>query len=340
MGSARDCFKAEIKMKLFVLLIAVVGLVAAEHHPLSDEFIEEVNREATTWTAGRNFHRDTSINYLKGLLGVLTEKESSLPVLEIEDQDLMDLPTEFDARKQWPKCKSIGEIRDQSSCGSCWAISAAEMMSDRHCIHKDGELFHFSTADINSCCENCGDGCNGGYPSAAMNYWKREGVVSGGQYNSSQGCRPYSLPKCEHHVPGPLPNCDTYHFNTPRCVKKCEEGYAKKYEDDKRFASSVYSVRSVNKIMQEIMTNGPVQASFTVYADFPDYKSGVYKHVSGGALGGHAVRMLGWGEENGVKYWLMANSWNTGWGDKGFFKILRGEDECGIESQIDTGIPK
>ena len=50
--------------------------------------------------------------------------------------------------------------------------------------------------------------------------------------------------------------------------------------------------------------------------------------------------MLGWGEENGVKYWLMANSWNTGWGDKGFFKILRGEDECGIESEIDTGIPK
>ena len=42
--------------------------------------------------------------------------------------------------------------------------------------------------------------------------------------------------------------------------------------------------------MQEIMTNGPVQASLDVYADFESYKSGVYKHVSGGLLGGHSVR--------------------------------------------------
>ena len=50
--------------------------------------------------------------------------------------------------------------------------------------------------------------------------------------------------------------------------------------------------------------------------------------------------MLGWGVENGTKYWLMANSWNTDWGDKGFFKILRGKDECGIIDDINTGIPK
>lgn len=41
-----------------------------------------------------------------------------------------DLPTTFDAREQWPECESIKEIRDQSSCGSCWAFGAAEAMSD------------------------------------------------------------------------------------------------------------------------------------------------------------------------------------------------------------------
>ena len=85
------------------------------------------------------------------------------------------------------------------------------------------------------------------------------------------------------------------------------------------------------------MTYGPVEAAFTVYEDLLHYKSGVYQHVSGKVLGGHAVRMLGWGVENGTPYWLIANSWNTDWGDNGYFKIVRGQDECGIEDEINAG---
>jgi len=67
---------------------------------------------------------------------------------------------------------------------------------------------------------------------------------------------------------------------------------------------------------------------------------GVYQHESGGELGGHAIRILGWGEENGTPYWLVANSWNYDWGDKGYFKILAGSDECGIESGVVGGLPR
>ena len=56
-------------------------------------------------------------------------------------------------------------------------------------------------------------------------------------------------------------------------------------------------------------------------------------------MGGHAIRILGWGVENDTPYWLVGNSWNTDWGDKGFFKILRGQDHCGIESEIVAGMP-
>lgn len=45
--------------------------------------------------------------------------------------------------------------------------------------------------------------------------------------------------------------------------------------------------------------------------------SGVYQHVTGEMMGGHAVRILGWGVENGTPYWLVGNSWNTDWGDNG-----------------------
>ena len=88
------------------------------------------------------------------------------------------------------------------------------------------------------------------------------------------------------------------------------------------------------------MTNGPIEVAFTVYEDFLSYKSGVYKHTSGRALGGHAVKMVGWGVDNGQKYWRIANSWNEGWGNNGFFNIARGHNECGIEGQGVAGLPQ
>lgn len=53
-----------------------------------------------------------------------------------------------------------------------------------------------------------------------------------------------------------------------------------------------------------------------------------------------SFRVLGWGVEDDTPYWLCANSWNTDWGDNGFFKILRGSDHCGIESEITAGLAK
>ena len=87
------------------------------------------------------------------------------------------------------------------------------------------------------------------------------------------------------------------------------------------------------------MTNGPVEAAFSVYSDFETYVNGVYSHKTGTPLGGHAVRILGWGVDaaTSTPYWLVANSWNSDWGEKGFFRIKRGNDECGIESQIVAG---
>jgi hypothetical protein len=51
------------------------------------------------------------------------------------------------------------------------------------------------------------------------------------------------------------------------------------------------------------------------------------------------MQIVGFGVEAGQKYWLVANSWNPHWGDKGFFKILRGVYECGIEDAALYGIP-
>merc|ERR1712098_953244 len=97
---------------------------------------------------------------------------------------------------------------------------------------------------------------------------------------------------------------------------------------------------SSKKIQQEMFENGPVEGAFTVYEDFLAYKSGVYQHKSGQMLGGHAIKILGWGVDNGVDYWLIANSWNEEWaGEGGFFRIRRGNSEGGIENAVINGGP-
>lgn len=282
------------------------------------------------------------MNYLKGMMGALKEPKKLRLPLQVHNTSGLLIPDQFDGREKWPFCPSLNEIRDQGGCGSCWAFAATEAMTDRLCIATKGKTskFRFSAENLVSCCgilSLCGFGCNGGFPSSAWRYWVSHGIVSGGPYNSGSGCQPYEIAPCEHHVPGSRPNCTN--GKTPKCVKQCEASYSTPYKEDLHFGSSSYSISSnMEQIQTEIMKNGPVEAAMMVYDDFLLYKSGVYHHVHGLRLGGHAVKVLGWGTEDGVAYWLVANSWNYDWGDGGFFKILRGKNEGGIESGIVAGL--
>lgn len=62
--------------------------------------------------------------------------------------------------------------------------------------------------------------------------------------------------------------------------------------------------------------------------------TGVYQHVAGSALGGHTIRILGWGIEKGTSYWIIGKSCNSDWSDNGYVRFLQGKDECVIESSI------
>ncbi|GLH05369.1 Cathepsin L-like proteinase [Gryllus bimaculatus] len=316
-----------------LLLVSIlIGCVTSasvkpQPHFLSDEFIDLVNAKAKTWKAGRNFLEDVPVTYIRRLMGVHPQAIMyQLPVKELHEKE--PIPEEFDSRQQWPYCPTLREIRDQGSCGSCWAFAAVEAMSDRVCIHSEGKVnFHFSSENLVSCCSSCGFGCNGGFPGAAWEYWVETGIVSGGPYGSHQ-----------HHVNGSRGPC--HEERTPACHTKCETGYRRDYTKDLYHGQKSYTLmQDVEEIQLEIMKNGPVEAAFTVYEDFVQYKTGVYQHVSGSELGGHAIKIIGWGVEEDVPYWLVANSWNYDWGSQGLFKILRGKNHCGIEESVVAGIP-
>lgn len=294
---------------------------------LQPSLVDKVNNHPNVgWKADLNPRfANTTVKDFKRLLGSYLTPEDENTLVRTYPRGL-DLPASFDSREAWPQCGSMQNILDQGHCGSCWAFGAVEALSDRFCIHYN-ETITLSENDLLSCCGfECGDGCNGGYPLRAWQYFVRSGVVT-------TECDPYfDEAGCQH------PGCDPL-YPTPECVKECKD--KNEWAGAKHYASSAYRVGSdPYDIMAEIYTNGPVEVSFLVFEDFAVYKSGVYEFVSGDYLGGHAVKLIGWGTtEEGVDYWLLANSWNRQWGQDGFFQIKRGGNECGIEGNVVAGMP-
>jgi len=298
------------------------------------EMLKKILATNPEWTPSLNQGTlsGATIGQIKALLG----SKKGGPVLdEKEEVKVEALPTAFDSRTYWSNCSTIRQIRDQSACGSCWAFGAVEAMSDRYCIHR-GMNLSISAQDMNSCCTSCGMGCGGGYPSSAWQYWVSTGVVS-------CACSPYTLPSCNHHEVNSSNPFPSKEYPTPPCVRKCNDSEV--WNTALHHGKNSYAITTgnVDQIATEIMTNGPVETSFDVYEDFLYYTSGVYIHKTGAYLGGHAVKILGWGVDTnntGLPYWIVANSWNPTWGLEGYFWIVKGRNEVGIESEIDAGIPK
>ena len=109
-----------------------------------------------------------------------------------------------------------------------------------------------------------------------------------------------------------------------------------KSPDETKPQGSEYNIR------KEIYKWGPCTSGMMVYQDFIDWDGlGIYEYDGfSQKVGGHAIVLMGWGEEqNGKKYWIVRNSWGIEWGDKGYFKILRGSNHCEIEENIIVGFP-
>ena len=142
-------------------------------HENFDEIIEKVNSASLNWKAGTNFNTNYKPKHISGLCGTVMG-EDRLPVKErtFRSEQFDQLPENFDSREKWPECASIGEVRDQGSCGSCWAFGASEAITDRTCIHSGGAFTQdLSSEDLLSCCGYiCGNGCNGGFPQVSLIY--------------------------------------------------------------------------------------------------------------------------------------------------------------------------
>ncbi|OQV20724.1 Cathepsin B [Hypsibius exemplaris] len=261
------------------------------------------------------------------------------------------VPAYFDARRRWPHCPSIGRIYEQGSCGACWALAGAAVISDRICIASKNQTLEIqiSPQDALICSGGVSNLCTGGYPKTPYVMYTGNGLVTGGPYLSRKGCMPYEA----------FTRVAADSTNSSNCIKSCSNSASGKvYKLDKHYGSGWYAMGNrfstnpggaaekliresvVKQIQYELSTNGPLTVGIYFYKDFVNYKAGVYRHVTGERVGGHAMKLIGWGSENKSDYWLLANSWGTKWGSQGFVKFLRGENHLGIENYLVTALPQ
>jgi len=202
----------------------------------------------------------------------------------------------------------VTAIKDQSACGSCVAFGAVATVESTLRIQRgDANLaVDLSEAHLFFCHArarnyNCSTGW---WPQEAFDDFKNKGVAD-------EACYPYNLSNTD---------CSGLCSNSAERVIKI----------------SGYQAVTGNpeQIKEWVSTKGPVSACFIVYEDFFSYRSGIYRHVTGGEAGGHCVTIIGYNDNPG--YWICKNSWGTGWGDQGVFWIAYGE--CGIDTWLNHGV--
>jgi cathepsin B len=310
----------------------------------------EVNNAKTTWKAQISTNFDYNDENVKSLSSLQVSEFDYMSMATVGFADFLQgvdaIPVNFTAGvDKFQNCNAtISEITDQSYCGSCWAVSAATVMTDRLCIATNGtDKRKVSYQDLLECCPNCGYKCRGGSTVFAYNYWVNTGICTGGAFNTTNNCKPYIFPPCNDPLHRLTAGC-LRRNTTVTCSNTCNSSYTTYpfLEDRSRLKGrTAYRVLGGEEIIKrEIFTNGPVTAAFMVYQDFMTYKSGIYQYRTGAYLGGHAIKIIGWGEENGVKYWTIANSWGPRWGERGFFRMLRGVNHLQIETYVVAGMPQ
>ena len=230
------------------------------------------------------------------------------------------IPESFDARVQWPECNVIKEIKNQGSCGNCWSMASSSVLADRMCISTNGATdVSLSPQFMVNCFPNQ-NGCEGGKNEPSWRDLMEIGTVP-------ESCLPL------------------IRFGKT-CTGRCSDGTAMpKVTKTKNIYSPWGETNKtcVEAIQREIMEHGPVYSSFIVFDDWQDYTNWpnpiYHRSQTAKRVGGHAVRIIGWGTENGEDYWLIANSHGSGFRENGFFKMRRGINECNIEESVIAGEP-
>ncbi|CAD5205991.1 unnamed protein product [Bursaphelenchus okinawaensis] len=228
------------------------------------------------------------------------------PVKRLTVDELANLEVTLPTAKDFRSEGLVTPVKNQGSCGSCWSFSVTGNVEGQW-KKKTGELVSLSEQELVDC-DRKDHGCNGGY----MTWTYNEIIRLGGlvkeedyKYTAVEG-------KCK---------IDQYDFVA--------------YIND-----SIHLPANEQKIQQYLFNHGPV--SIAVNANPLQFYGGGIHHppkmfCNPKALN-HALLLVGYGEEEGKPFWIVKNSWGTGWGEEGYFRLYRGENVCGVAELATSAI--
>merc|ERR1719233_1556039 len=229
---------------------------------------------------------------------VMSNRTSSVQFLAT----LKDAPTSVD----WRDKGYVTKVKNQESCGSCWAFSTTGSLEGQH-FKKTGTLVSLSEQNLVDCSKKEGNkGCKGGLMDNGFEYViKNKGIDTEDSY--------------------PYTGRDGMFCK----FKKAHIGATETSFVDVKRASEEALAQAVAEI-------GPISVAMDAgHQSFQHYRTGIYKEKKFSSIKlDHGVLAVGYGSENGENYWIVKNSWGTMWGDKGYFKLAKDEKNmCGLATQ-------
>ncbi|XP_062003528.1 cysteine proteinase mucunain-like [Rosa rugosa] len=269
------------------------------------KFVDEHNAENRSYKVGLNAFADlTNQEYRAKFLGTRSDPKRRImkakkPSLRYAVRPDDKLPESVD----WRALGAVNPIKNQGSCGSCWAFSTVAAVEGINMI-TTGELVSLSEQELVDCDRTYNAGCNGGLMDYAFEFI----IKNGGMDTESD--YPYKAVNQQ---------CDV-------SLESNKVVTIDGYEDVPAFNEEALKKAVAHQPVSVAIEAGGMALQL--------YDSGVFTGECGSALD-HGVVAVGYGTENGVDYWLVRNSWGTNWGESGYFKIERNvksiyTGKCGI----------
>ena len=213
----------------------------------------------------------------------------------------------------WQDKGVVANVKDQGSCGSCWAFSTMANLEGQYALGK-GVVKTFSEQQLVDC-DTLDSGCNGGLMEYSFTWLKDNGgfnLDTDYPYKGTkQACKSDSSKYVDMKVTGYKKLGNEY--SNWDCVD--EEG-----------------------IKEFLYETGPLAVALNANP-LQTYSSGILDKTAAQCPTSrlnHAVTMVGYGTDtsSGKDYWLVKNSWGKSWGESGYFRIRRGNGTCGINCYI------
>jgi len=208
------------------------------------------------------------------------------------------------AALDWRTKGAVGPVKDQGSCGSCWAFSAIASLEGAHALSKGNKYTSLSEQQLVDCSTAFGNmGCNGGLMDQAFTY-----LINATKGDDLETAYPYK---------GVDGSCAYLATSVGATIKSFVDIKA---QDEAALLAAVSTV-------------GPVSIAIQAASDFMFYSSGVYDSTqcsSSPQTLNHGVAIVGYGVDGAAPYWIVRNSWSANWGEQGYIRMARGKNMCGL----------